>query len=830
MKHRVNPGFIFIVLLFLIPPVHLYSQLTKIMGRVADAGTKEPIPFVNIILQGTIYGTLTDFEGKYALEVKETGDSIIAKYLGYKSVSRKVLPNQFQTIDFELSPENVNLPEIVVHYTGNPAVAILNKVIANKDKNTLQAFDTYQYEAYTKIEIDANNISDKLKNRKLFKSFEFVWQYVDTSTINGKSYLPVFLTETRSDVYFRKSPKTKKEIITASKISGLENKSVAQFFGNFSQEVDIYKDYIPILEKNFVSPIAGSGLSYYKYYLVDSSFIGNKWCYHIMFKPRRKQELTFTGSMWINDTSFAVKKADMRIASDANINFVNDLFVQQEYEWTDNKYWMLNKDILVADFNIINNAKNVVGFYAHKTNTYRNFRFDEPGTQKFFSVPTNIIITDDADKKTHEYWDTARFEELSKAEKGIYTMVDSIKNIPIFKTYKDVVYGLITGYITWGNWQIGPYFKVYSFNETEGSRFRIGARTGNGFSKKIQLEGYGAYGTKDLTYKYGADMIYMFSKNPRRDLTVLYQYDLEQLGMSPTAFSTDNILSSIFHRGPNNKLTMVRQYHIAYEHEWVTGLINTIHLTHRENFPLGSTEFILHPYTPAADSLQSIFTSEIRLDTRLSFRERFISGEFYRATLSSAFPIFLLSYYYGIPDLFHNDFGYHKLTLNVQQWFNFSTIGWSKYIIEGGKIWGTLPYNLLRIHDGNQTFLFDEYAANLMNYYEFVSDAWVSAYYTHHFDGLLFNHIPLLRKLKWREVAHVRALYGTLTSQNRVYSQFPDQMRSFGSKPYWEAGAGIENIFTFVRIDAIWRLTHLNDIQHVRTSPFSVFVSLNFTF
>ena len=296
------------------------------------------------------------------------------------------------------------------------------------------------------------------------------------------------------------------------------------------------------------------------------------------------------------------------------------------------------------------------------------------------------------------------------------------------------------------------------------------------------------------------------------------------------AFSSDNILSSLFHRGPNNKLTMVREYHIAYEHEWFSGLVNTIHLTHRELFPLGTTEFIINPNRSYADSMSSFFTSEIRLDTRLSFHESFVNGEFYRTTISSDLPIFLLSYSYGIPRLFKSDFEYHKLTLNIQQSFNFATIGWSKYIIEAGKIWGTLPYNLLRIHDGNQTFLFDEYAANLMNYYEFISDEYISAYFTHHFDGLLFNHIPLIRKLKWREVAFIRGIYGTMTVKNLIYSKFPDNLRSFIKVPYWETGVGIENILHFIRVDAVWRLSHLNDKDSPKPSPFGLFISLNFSF
>jgi len=213
-----------------------------------------------------------------------------------------------------------------------------------------------------------------------------------------------------------------------------------------------------------------------------------------------------------------------------------------------------------------------------------------------------------------------------------------------------------------------------------------------------------------------------------------------------------------------------------------------------------------------------------------SFRERFLSGDFYRYTVSSSYPIILIKYAYGIPNLFNSDYEYHKFSVNLQQWFNFSTIGWSKYAIEAGKTWGILPYPLLKIHDGNETFLYDEFASNLMNYYEFASDQYLSVIWTHHFDGLLLNHIPLIRKLKWREVAHLRCVYGTLKDSNLEYSLFPGQMRSFGNIPYWEAGVGIENIFRIVRVDAIWRLNHLDDRLNPNATKFGVFVSLYFSF
>jgi hypothetical protein len=301
--------------------------------------------------------------------------------------------------------------------------------------------------------------------------------------------------------------------------------------------------------------------------------------------------------------------------------------------------------------------------------------------------------------------------------------------------------------------------------------------------------------------------------------------------LSPTAFATDNILSSLFHRGPNNKLTNVKEFKASYEHEWFTGLISRVWFIHREVFPPGNTVFVVFPEDQDSPVLyRNIYTSEVRLDTRVSFRERFVTGEFYRYTLSSYYPILLLTYAYGIPGFLGSDYEYHRLTLNVQQWFNFYSIGWSRYAIEGSKIWGRLPYPLLKIHDGNQTFLFDEYSANMMNYYEFVSDQYLTFYYTHHFDGLLFNHIPGVRKLKWREVAQVRCVYGTLSKSNESYSLFPDHMRSFDGRPYWEAGVGIENIFRIVRVDAIWRLNHLNDYPDANTKRFGVFVSLFFQF
>jgi hypothetical protein len=819
-------------ILMVLMPHFVYAQQTKIMGQVIDAQSNEPVPFANIIIKSTSQGTLTDFDGNYAIEINHAlNDSIRASLLGYKQVVKAVAGGQFQTINFELELKDENLPEVVILYTGNPADALMDSIIKYKKRNRFQSFKAFKYDSYTKIQLDANNVSERFLNRKLMEPFNFMLDYVDTSTISGKSYLPVMITETMSEVYERKSPASKKEIITASQISGLDNANMAQFLGKMSQQVDIYENYTELFEKNFVSPIADFGRDYYKYYLIDSAFIGDKWCYHVMYKPKRKQELTYSGGLWVNDTSYAVVHISMRIADDANINFINDLGVEQEFLKVDESLWLKTKEKLFIDFNAIENTHRVIGAYGYKTNIYSNFDFNLPEENKIFRMPVDVKVLPNSTQKGDIFWDSVRPETLSKTESGIYKMIDSVKNVPLFKKYRDVSYALVTGYVPWGKFEIGPFFKLFSYNTLEGARFRLGGRTSTKFSKKLNLDAYVAYGTKDELFKYGAKIIYLPNKSPRRSLVVSYKYDLEQLGLSPTARATDNILSSFFSRGPIDKLTYVREYKMAYEYEWFSGLINTISLNRRELFPLGDDKFVIFPESRNDTVFEnSITTNEIGFDTRISFKETYIDGKFNRAIIRSAYPIITIGYRYGIPLIKNKDYTYHKLNIEIEQWFNVSTIGWSRFIIDAGKIWGTLPYPLLKIHDGNETWLFDQGSSNMMDYYEFVSDQYINFFYTHHFDGFFFNKIPGIRKLKWREVVYFRGLYGTQSDKNLSFSEYPGNLRSLGKEPYMETGAGIENIFKVLRIYAIWRLTHLNDPGNQDVAKFGIFATIYFSF
>lgn len=807
--------------------LHSYSQATKIMGTITDANTKEPVPFANIVLQGTSIGATSGFDGYFSIETKKENipDTLVISYIGFKTQKVKIDRGIFQELQIELHPSEFTLKEVEIFPGENPAEVILRKIIANKDSNNKQNFEAFQYEVYTKVQLDLNNITEKLKNRKVLKPFKFIFNYVDTSTVNGKAYLPVFLSESLSDVYFQQNPKIRKEFIKATKVSGLENESISQFLGDMYQNVNIYDNHIMLFEKNFVSPVANFGLAFYKYYLIDSSFIDNKWCYQIMFKPRRKQELTFTGEFWVNDTSWAVKEVNMRIVEDANINFINNITVKQEYDKFHENFWMITRDYFVVDFNVIENTKRTVGLFGHKTATYDKFVFNKPKLREFYHSPLDVYVEEDSYEKPEEYWEDARHENLTTKEKNIYQMVDSIKRVPIFRTWVDIFYLLTNGYLVWGPVEIGPLYKSISFNPEEGIRLRIGGRTSNQFSKNIMFDGHVAYGTKDRKFKYGVGMINMFSKNPRKAFGASYMYDLEQLGQSQNAFSEDNLFATFFRRNPADKLSMVRQYKMYYEHEWFTGFSNTLNLIHREVTPYGSTNFIIHNDNQTIEK-KSITSAEIRIDARLAYNEKFVMGEFERISLGTVYPILGIQYGIGIPDFLDGEYRYHRLQLSLRQWFNVFAFGWSKYIIEAGKTWGTLPYPLLKLHPGNETFIFDEYAYNLMNYYEFISDQYISLYYTHHFDGLFLNRIPLMRKLKFREVAFIQGVWGTLSKANKDFSKLPEGTFTL-EKPYIEAGVGIENILKIFRIDAIWRLSHLNNPN---INKFALFFSFHFSF
>ncbi len=814
-------GFIILLLVNIFGPAGL-AQKTVITGKVFDNETNQPIPYVNIGFQHSLIGTISETDGDFFLSTTKAADTLLISSLGYEVKKVHIVKGTTQDLQIRLIPTSIALEAIVVKPGENPAFKILRKINEHKKQNNPDKLSNYQYRAYTKLRLDMNNIDEKFKRNGLLKDFSFVFSYMDSSEVFSKNYLPLLITETVSEIYRSKNPPVNREVIEGFKISGVENKTVSQFTGKMYQELNVYDDFMYFFDPGFVSPIASVGRLYYKYFLEDSAFIDGTWCRKISFKPKRKQERTFYGFFWVADTSFAIKKVQLRISADVNLNLLKDMIATYEYNKINDTTWFLTNEDVVIDFNL---AEKTYGFFGRKTAVYDSIRFDEPVPEPVKKMTTDTYLENNLEKD-NKFWDKNRKTELTGEDSKIYTMVDSVKKVPFFKTINAVVNTLANYYIVLGPIELGPYYTTFSSNVIEGPRLRLGGRTSNKFSTTFMPGGHIAYGFDDHRIKYGLYLTTMFNVNPRRTATVSYFHDIRQLGKSENAFLDDNYLTSILRRNPNYKLTMVDQFNAYYEHEWALGFSNIIKFTHQTVYPTSYVPF--GDILPGNDTLSrsSVTSSEITLSTHFAYREKFVWGKFERTSLGSEYPTLDLDLTYSPKGLWGSQYEYYKIRLKISDKIELNPIGYLRYRITAGKIFGTLPYPLLKLHEGNETYAYDPLSFNMMNYYEFVSDEYASLWAEQHFMGFFLNRIPLLRRLHWREVVSCNILYGNLSNKNKAVMAFPEGLSAL-HQPYYEAGAGIENIFKLFRVDAIWRFSYLD---HPHTSPFGIRASIQLSF
>lgn len=806
-----------------------FSQKTIVTGKIYDAETKESLPFVNIAFKGSKIGTTSNIDGAYSIETYYAEDSLMASFVGYQPLAKAVKKDQTQVIDFFLKPGSFSLSEVVVRASDfeNPAHTILKKIIRHKPANNREKLDSYKYEVYNKIQFDLNNLTKKFTERKVFKDFDFIFDRIDST--QGKVALPFFMTESLSDYYYQRQPRGRKEIIKATKISGIENESITQFLGQMYLDVNIYDNSLGIFGKNFISPISNYGLTFYNYYLVDSMFIDSKWCYRLDFNPKNESELAFKGHFWVNDTTYAIKEIDARILKSANINFITDLRVRHQYQEVEKEVWMLVKEDILADFTIVEGE---MGFYGRKLTTYRDFDINKPKENSFYGGAEHVIAESQINEKSDDYWREMRHETITTDQQAIYDMVDSLKANPRFMTYVDIVNFLILGYKVEGPIEIGPVFTFLSYNDVEGFRPKFGLRTSNDFSTRLLLEGYVAYGTRDERFKYMLGGQYFLSKKPkpRHVVGAYYSEDLELIGQVPNLFPRDHWIQFITSRNPQNRLILNKQFRVFTEREWFTGFSTKLEFKRRDLAARGDWKFQRDegPEDVAQTvDIATVVTSEVSLGVRFAYRENFVEGEFERISLGSTWPILSVNLDLGVKGVLGSEYQYQKLTASIFDKIPLGPFGTMRYTLEGGRTWQALPYVLQFVHAGSESLFQNSDAFNTMNYFEFVSDRYVALRAEHHFDGFFFNKIPLFKKLKWRELIGINAIYGSFSDENLTEMLLPQYTYGFDTKPFAEAYVGIENIFKFVRIDAIWRLTYLD---HPRTQNFGVLIGFDIQF
>jgi hypothetical protein len=838
MNVRIFGHFLLLTGLWLFGAAGIQAQkMTTVKGKVLDGATGEGLPFVNISFIGTSVGTTTDLDGSFLLESKWASDSILVSFLGYKSFRLGVIIGDRQEVSISLVPVSINISTVEVRAKkgrykrkGNPAVELMKAVIDHKDSNRMESMAFYEMDKYEKIQFDINNFDpEKLRRKRAFRKFQFLFDYVDTSDLNGKPFLPFFIQESVSKVYYRKDPQARKEHRDGVKVTGMEEyvdlQDLTTMLEVLYQQVNIYDDNIRILDLPFMSPLSPLANTFYRYYIMDTLVMVNDYpCTKVSFMPVNNQNIAFKGDLFIlRDSSYALVKADLGITRQINLNFVQDLRLLQEFERT-GSVWTLKNDVLRIDFSPL---KKGTGVYGTRRVSYRDFLFDEPQDDSVYAGTEKIVDATDAYRRPETYWETARHDTLTEREANIYQMVDTLKQAPAFKNMLNVLSLLGTGFKAVGPVDLGPLAAFSSFNPVEGLRFKVSGETNLKMHPKMMVGGYLAYGLQDEEWKYGMSYLYSFrdnfKQNPKHFIRLAYQKELNLVGQQLEFYRPDNFFLS-FQRGVIDRMLLIEKYSAEYNLELDNNLTWRFLFFHADQQPRGSLDLRrfnreLQESEPVAD----INVSEFGLHLRFAPNEQYVQGRSYRSPFYNRHPVFNLKLHVGVDGFLGGQYDYFNASFNVSKRFYLSLLGTMKVDAEAGKYWGTgIPYFMLYLPRANQSYVYRLASFNMMNYQEFVSDeyAWIMA--EHNFNGLFLNKVPLLRKLKLREVITFKTILGRLTPANNPllnseYIQFirnPDGSSvsyTLQEKPYMEATVGIGNIARFLRIDVIRRLNYLDN-------------------
>jgi hypothetical protein len=801
---------------FLILIANLVSAQTKVSGVVLD-NSKQPIPYANVVFKGSNTGVVSNEDGRFYIESPDNYTELVVSFVGFPDKIVK-LPEKVN-FDFKVILTEGNALKEVKIYAGktskknNPALDILRKIWERRRKNGLKMFKQYQYDKYEKVEFDMNTIDSAFMKNKIFKGMEFVFKNIDTSRVTGKTYLPIFINESISEFYGDNETKRTKEILKANKNSGLGNgDGVNMFIKDLYNDFDIYDNYLYFFDKSFTSPLSRTGIDVYNYVLADTAVIDNKLCYNIVFYPRRKNELTFKGDFWVNDTTFAIKKINMAITKSANINWVKDIYLEQEFEVLNDSVFLPTRDYMMSDF-ALRKKEESKGVYGKRTTLYKNFKFDQKKPDKFYKDDINYI-DNSVYAKSDDYWEENRFENLNKDEVKIYKMIDTLKTVKRFKQIYNLVSILGSGYIQFGHFDYGPIFSSFGYNEVEGYRLRAGGRTYFGPNDLWRIQAYTAYGFGDNKFKYGASGKWMIDKKNRIIISGGNRRDIEQIGASLT--TTNDVLgrsyasSGLFTTGSNGKLTNINLTSLAAEIEPVKNLTFQLGFTYR-TLESASPTFKLDYYTDDTFTTTKSEVKQSELNVQIEFtpKKKTIGYGVERRDIDAPYSRFFVNYSQGFKGFINSDFDYQKIKLYYKQPNIIGAIGRSNFIMELGETFGKIPLGLMSVVPGNQTYFIIDNTFSNLNFYEFVADKYATFQWEHNFNGKIFARIPGIRKLNLREIIGIKGVYGTISDENKAINASGLVYKS-PEKPYWEYNAGIGNIFKVFRLDFAWRGNYRN--------------------
>ncbi len=818
----------------------VFGQSTSVRGVITDLVTGETLPYVTITVPGSTIGTSADDDGHYTIKLSGGQTKLKFNFIGYLPVEVDLNPGIDQTINIQMDVNEDMLDEVVI--TGkrgryrnrdNPAVELIKKVIEHKDENQMGAHEYVQFEQYEKITFALSNLSEKFKNKKIFNNYQFLFNEQDSTEMGGRITLPAYMEEKFSNVYYRGDPEKKKQYVLANKKAEfdprfIDNDGLSAYFNRLYEDINIYDNNISIATNLLLSPIANNSPTFYKFFITDTIKTNDPWLVELSFIPRNKSDLLFEGKLYITlEGNYAVEGAYLTVNNDINLNFMRGLEANLEFDKNkeDGRYF-LSKSTLAMEFAITEKGG---GMYGQRTVDYENYVFNKPQPDSVYSGPGEVIVYNTEEKKDDAYWEDIRPIPLNADEVTIYRNVDTLQTIKSFRRFMDISTLVIAGYKSFGKFEMGPANTFYSFNPVEGFRLRLGGRTTPEFNKRFYAETYAAYGFKDEKWKYFLSGTYSFNKRsiykfPGNYLRASFQRDTKIPGQELRFVQEDNFLLS-FKRGDNQRWLYNDIYRLEYVREFENHLSFNAGFTKWKQSPAGILKYQRLNTTGDPVNVESLNTSELNFQVRYAPNEQYYQGKLYRTPIFNKYPIFTLNYDMGMKGFLDGEHNYHKLSASIFKRVYLSQLGYADVTTEGGYIFGNnIPFPLLTIHRANQTYAYQLNSYNLMNFMEFMSDKYAAIDVQYYMNGFLFNKIPLVKKLKLREVFSFKSLWGSLRDENNPNYNTSNNLFQFpldengvpisytlSREPYIEGSVGIANIFKLFRVDLVKRFSYLDN-------------------
>lgn len=809
------------------------AQTVTLSGVVRDSLTREPVPFASVLLKGTDRGVLTDDNGRYRISTALKFDSVQSSAMGYMT---KTLPVRKRgskiNLDFDLHSTGVMLGTVIARpkkekYSKkhNPAVEFMEKIRATADLNNPRKKDNYNYDKYERITLAINDyrFNDSARGG-IDRKFSFLKDYVDTNRLSGKPILNVALREKLSSVHHRLKPaESEKEYVTALRNAGLDEfldpQSTQMFYEDVMREVDVYGNDVNLLQQRFVSPLSRIAPDFYKFYLTDTVRIDSVECVELTFVPRNPATYGFTGRFYVEkgDSSMFIKRIVMRVPADINLNFIDNLLITQDYDRGTDGSRLKRSDEMLVEASLL---PGMPGMYVTRTTAYTGHDFSPASDQSIFDRGLAQIYAPGAYDRDTVYWAENRTAPIDRGVSHIDRMMRQLRADKLYYWGEKIVKAVASGYVTTGKrsrFDIGPLTSLFSTNELEGLRLRLGGITTANLSPRFFARGFGAYGFKDHKWKYRAELEYSFVDKkyhsrefPVNALRFTHEYDMNMLGQVFTSNNQDNFFMS-FRRDKDFQMLYQRLTKLEY----ILELENRFSL----NAKVQSARQEATRFMPFANGYGDRFghytLNSLSLELRYAPGEKFYQMKTGRMAINFDAPVFILTHTFAPKGILGNSFGLNVTEFSFSKRFWLSAFGYVDTFLKGGHVWSQSLYPDLLIPNANLSYFTQIESFSCLNPMEFINDSYAQWDLTYWANGAILNNVPLLKKLKLREAFFFRGLWGHLSERNRpwlhptLYAFPPDaKTQLMTDTPYMEAGVGVDNLFKCLRVDYTWRLTY----------------------